>query len=401
MPVTYHGANSSPLPSTYQVCATVKRRRWRPPLFTMSLRKRRGELRGDTFGDVASLGGSSSRRMCSLKVRMQGSGSGALSSFADILMDADDGAGAVSVSSSLVRAIFGGNYVMRVDLRSRKTSCLLAVLGLPGILALARSFACALSATDTLRGGFVSAVTPASWEKKKHASRSVLCKHDLPSPTPFYLLLYLIEVIWLMLDVAVSTPLRFTHADFPPLWRSPWFSHFFQSTHTLLSCSIQLQGPPQKIMQKGAESIASAVITRSVSCSCALYTLTLPWSTKLLSTQTAERKKEKKNPPTEKALQGGTPKSVASGRVFIENKQHNWTHEKRHTDSDSRSSAPSASRLVRRTGCLGVEAMRGGFILMIAFGLSQLSASQDGNKDRGERKKIQSNSSPGLAVRER
>lgn len=53
----------------------------------MSLRKSRGELRGDTLGDVTSLGGSSSSRMCSLKVRMQGSGSGALSSFEDIVMD--------------------------------------------------------------------------------------------------------------------------------------------------------------------------------------------------------------------------------------------------------------------------------------------------------------------------
>lgn len=77
-------------------------------------------------------------------------------------------------------------------------------------------------------------------------------------------------------------------------------------------------------MQEGAESIASAVITRSVSCSCACNTLTLPYSTSLLST---EEEKKKKTP--EKALQRGTPKSVALGSVFIENKQHNWTDEEK------------------------------------------------------------------------
>lgn len=49
-------------------------------LLTISLRKRRGELRGESLGDVAPLfpptppgifGGSSSRCMCSLNVRMQ------------------------------------------------------------------------------------------------------------------------------------------------------------------------------------------------------------------------------------------------------------------------------------------------------------------------------------------
>ncbi len=58
----------------------------------MSLRKRRGELRGDILGEVMrllpapSLGGSSSKCMCSLKVRMQGSNSGALSSLDDMVM---------------------------------------------------------------------------------------------------------------------------------------------------------------------------------------------------------------------------------------------------------------------------------------------------------------------------
>lgn len=70
----------------------------------MSLRKRRGELRGDTLGDVTSLGGSSSSRMCSLKVRMQGSGSGALSSFEDMLLDVDDGQFLVQFSLFVVLA---------------------------------------------------------------------------------------------------------------------------------------------------------------------------------------------------------------------------------------------------------------------------------------------------------
>lgn len=65
---------------SYHVWATVKRRLCRMLLFTISLRKRRGELLGDSLGDVAPLlppttpgilGGSSSRCMCSLKVRMQ------------------------------------------------------------------------------------------------------------------------------------------------------------------------------------------------------------------------------------------------------------------------------------------------------------------------------------------
>lgn len=77
---------------SYQVWATVKRRLCRMLLFTISLRKRRGELLGDSLGDVAFLfppttpgilGGSSSRCMCSLNVRMQESIS-TLSSLDDI-----------------------------------------------------------------------------------------------------------------------------------------------------------------------------------------------------------------------------------------------------------------------------------------------------------------------------
>lgn len=62
----------------YQVCATVKRRRWRMLLFTSNFLKKqgefRGELRGEILGDVGlfpgSLGSSSSRCICSLKVLM-------------------------------------------------------------------------------------------------------------------------------------------------------------------------------------------------------------------------------------------------------------------------------------------------------------------------------------------
>lgn len=76
----------------YQVWATVKRRLCLMLLLTTSLRKSRGELRGESLGDVAplfppttpgALGGSSSRCMCSLNVRMQESIS-TLSSFEDI-----------------------------------------------------------------------------------------------------------------------------------------------------------------------------------------------------------------------------------------------------------------------------------------------------------------------------
>lgn len=46
-------------------------------LFTISFLKKRGELRGEIFGEPArvpaGLGGSSSRRMCSRKVRTAGS----------------------------------------------------------------------------------------------------------------------------------------------------------------------------------------------------------------------------------------------------------------------------------------------------------------------------------------
>lgn len=59
---------------------------------------------------------------------------------------------------------------------------------------------------------------------------------------------------------------------------------------------------------------------------------------------------------------------------------------KKHTDSDGGSSAPNAGWLVRDSGCLDVEAKWGSFILMMAFGLSQLSAFQDGNKEK-EREK--------------
>lgn len=77
---------------SYQVWATVKRRLCRMLLLTISLRNSRGELRGDSLGDVALrfppptpgiLGGSSSRCMCSLNVRMQESIS-TLSSLDDI-----------------------------------------------------------------------------------------------------------------------------------------------------------------------------------------------------------------------------------------------------------------------------------------------------------------------------
>lgn len=70
----------------------MKRRLCRMLLLTMSFRKSRGELRGDSLGDVAFrfppptpgiLGGSSSRCMCSLNVRMQESMS-TLSSLDDI-----------------------------------------------------------------------------------------------------------------------------------------------------------------------------------------------------------------------------------------------------------------------------------------------------------------------------
>lgn len=82
----------SPGSPPYQVWATVKRRLCRMLLLTISLRKRRGELLGDSLGDVAPrfppptpgiLGGSSSRCMCSLNVRMQESIS-TLSSLDDI-----------------------------------------------------------------------------------------------------------------------------------------------------------------------------------------------------------------------------------------------------------------------------------------------------------------------------
>lgn len=78
---------------SYQVWATVKRRLCRMLLLTISLRKRRGELLGDSLGDVAFLlpppttpgilGGSSSRCMCSLNVLMHESIS-TLSSLDDI-----------------------------------------------------------------------------------------------------------------------------------------------------------------------------------------------------------------------------------------------------------------------------------------------------------------------------
>lgn len=112
--------------------------------------------------------------------------------------------------------------------------------------------------------------------------------------------------------------------------------------------------------------------------------------------KTAQHTESRERKTPEKALQEGTPKSVASGIVFIENKQHNWTDEKRRTDSDGWSSAPSASWLVWYNGCLSVEAKRGSFIQMMAFGLSQLSASQDGNK---ERKKFLKQSKPRIRLR--
>lgn len=68
-----------PVPSrAYHVCATVKRRRWRMLLFTSNFLKKHGEflgeLRGEIFGDVGlfpgSLGSSSSKCICSLKVLM-------------------------------------------------------------------------------------------------------------------------------------------------------------------------------------------------------------------------------------------------------------------------------------------------------------------------------------------
>lgn len=67
--------------------ATVKRRRCRMLLFTSNFLKKQGEflgeLRGEIFGDVGlfpgSLGSSSSRCICSLKVLMQTSGSEAAS----------------------------------------------------------------------------------------------------------------------------------------------------------------------------------------------------------------------------------------------------------------------------------------------------------------------------------
>lgn len=70
----------------------MKRRLCRMLLLTISFRKSRGELRGDSLGEVALrfppptpgiLGGSSSRCMCSLNVRMQESIS-TLSSLDDI-----------------------------------------------------------------------------------------------------------------------------------------------------------------------------------------------------------------------------------------------------------------------------------------------------------------------------
>lgn len=69
----------APIPSrSYHVCATVKRRRWRMLLFTSNFLKKHGEflgeLRGEIFGDVGlfpgSLGSSSSKCICSLKVLM-------------------------------------------------------------------------------------------------------------------------------------------------------------------------------------------------------------------------------------------------------------------------------------------------------------------------------------------
>ncbi|KAJ8392570.1 hypothetical protein AAFF_G00074480 [Aldrovandia affinis] len=64
--------------------ATPARRAFRHAASLTSFRKRRGELRGDIFGEVVrfpdGFGGSSSRCMCSLKVRMQESGSGGVSS---------------------------------------------------------------------------------------------------------------------------------------------------------------------------------------------------------------------------------------------------------------------------------------------------------------------------------
>lgn len=289
----------------------------------MSLRKRRGELRGDTLGDVASLGGSSSRRICSLKVRMQGSGSGALSSFDDMLMDVADGAGTIS----LCRPHW---FFFSVKIMSCKSpgwfsvwwsSYLPAVHRLSRFLALEWSFACALSATDTLRGGFVSTVTPASWEKKKHTSLSVLCKHDLPSPTPFYLLLCLIGIIWLLLDVDISTPLHFTHAFYPTLVDLP-VSLTFPKVHTHTSfflhsapgtSSINLEGSWQHLFSRHhpLRFLLMLLYMRS------LHTHN-PFQHKF-----ARRAESRERKTPEKALQGGTPKSVASGSVFIENKQHN------------------------------------------------------------------------------